>query len=109
MLLGVQAFGQSGQLSPDLASMDANTPVNVILQYQNTPTSTDYNLAIAAGAVDKGNGNAWGQLKKDGFMMSPGQAKKLLSRNPNVSHLTGHCSPPPLEMPRCIWTTTTRR
>jgi serine protease AprX len=60
----------------------------VIVQYNTAPTATNINLAASVGAGIGSSGNAWVQLKQAGYMMSPGQAKQLISEDSNVKYIS---------------------
>ena len=79
------SFGQSSKLSKDLQGLSPGTPVNVIVQYYNAPTSTDSSAAKSAGAT---NGKALGRFKGIGFTMNPAQAAKLLNLDSNVKYIS---------------------
>jgi hypothetical protein len=80
------ASGQSSKLSKDLQSLPSGTPVNVVIQYYNPPTSTDTNYASSVGATP---GKALGLIKGNGYAaMSPTAATKLVSLDTNVKYVS---------------------
>jgi serine protease AprX len=88
LLISASSYAQQSQISSDLASLPNDSPVNTIVQYYTPSTTTDDNLAASVGATNNGNGNAWGQLKQAGYLMSPGQAKQLAKSDPNIMYIS---------------------
>jgi len=86
LLSASTVLGQSSKLSKDLQSLSSGTPVNVVIQYYNPPTSTDTNYAKSVGATP---GKALGLIKSNGFAnMSPTAAAKLVSLDTNIKYIS---------------------
>jgi serine protease AprX len=103
LLTVAQAFGQSGQLSPDLASIGPSARVNMIVQYKVTPTATNTSLATSVGATSNSQGNdnsqggndnsqgdenGWSQVKQAAYVMSPSQAQQLTNVDSTVTYIS---------------------
>src|ERR1700741_3628502 len=86
LLVSNNAAGQSSKLSKDLQSLPSATPVNVVIQYYNSQTSTDTNYAKSVGAAV---GKGLGLINGYGFSnMSPTTAAKLVSLDANVKYIS---------------------
>jgi serine protease AprX len=79
------AFGQSPRISPDLQALGPNANVNVIVQYNNAPSSNSLNVAKAVGAA---NGKGLGLVKAYTWTMSPNAVQNLINQDPNVKYVS---------------------
>jgi serine protease AprX len=79
------AFGQSPKISPDLQKLSPNANVNVIVQYNTSPSNRELNSANAAGAA---NGKALGLANAYLWTMSPAKLQNLLNQDPNVKYVS---------------------
>src|SRR5579859_1501939 len=79
------AFGQSSRIAPDLQALSPNGNVNVIVQYNTSPSNRELNSANAAGAT---NVKALGLANAYLWTMSPAQVKNLLNQDPNVKYVS---------------------
>ena len=79
------AFGQSSKISPDLQALSPNADVNVIVQYNTSPSNRELNSANAAGAA---NGKALGLANAYSWTMSPAKVRNLLNQDPNVKYVS---------------------
>ena len=70
------AFGESPKISPDLASLPSNAPVNVVVQYYSAPTNSNVNAAKSVGAA---NGKALGLVNSYKWSMTQGSVQSLIA------------------------------
>jgi serine protease AprX len=79
------AFGQSPKISPDLQAVGANSNVNVIVQYYNTPNATELGVANSVAAA---TGKGLGLVKAYAWTMSPSNVQNLINQDPNVKYVS---------------------
>lgn len=79
------AAGRSSKISKDLADLPSNATVNVIVQYYNSPGTSDSNAANSVGAT---NGKKLGLIKSARYTLSAGAAAKLVSIDTNVKYIS---------------------
>src|ERR1700752_4095454 len=77
------AFGQSPKLSPDLQGLAPTTNANLIVQYNNAPTSNELNAARGLGAA---NGKGLGLVRAYTWTMSSRAAQNLVNQDSNVKY-----------------------
>src|SRR6266700_4067584 len=77
--------GQSSKMSKDLQLVPSGTTVNVVIQYNIPPTSTDVNAAKGLGAS---NGKAVGLVKGYRWTMSQGNVSSLISKDSNIKYVS---------------------
>src|SRR5438132_4264716 len=78
------AVAQS-KIASDLQHLPSGTTKNVIVQYYETPGTSDLDAAVTVGAI---NGKKLGLIKSAKFTMSVSAAQNLVRVDPNVKYMS---------------------
>ena len=80
----MSAFGQTPKLAPELAYVDQNSNVNVIVQFKQSPTDADHQRMLQGGGQLR---NKLGVVQAGSYKVPAGELARIGS-DPQVSYVS---------------------